>query len=384
MAKINYVLSKKSKDGLNEIYIDFQPKRLVHYRVKTGIFISETNFERLIATNKLLTYDCLYLIEKELMSNMPVTKTQAEQIIHKIKNIDDNIYNVFLDYTKERIVERGLSEGTQEIYRNLASIIKRYDDISSLKALNQRWLAGLINYMCDNNISNTTQATYWRVIKTFLNHLVEQNSIDRNTLAYKPKFKVVETDVISLSVDELNLIYSVTLNERLSIYRDIFIVQCLTGLRYSDMTNIYKENIQEDDEGRYITLITKKTMKRLKIYFNGRAEFILGKYDWTLPHPQVAVINKHLPTICKEAGIKGRIETVKIIGNKRIIEYKEKYEVIKTHTARRTFISLMLEAGEDITTIRSITGHAQLSSFGKYVSVSDKKKSSAVNKLDWW
>ena len=125
-------------------------------------------------------------------------------------------------------------------------------------------------------------------------------------------------------------------------------------------------------------------MKRLKIYFNSLAEFILDKYDWTLPHPQVAIMNKHLPTICKEAGIKGRIEIVKIVGNKRIIEYKEKYEVIKTHTARRTFISLMLEAGEDITTIRSITGHAQLSSFGKYVSVSDKKKSSAVSKLDWW
>ena len=165
--------------------------------------------------------------------------------------------------------------------------------------------------------------------------------------------------------------------------RDIFVVQCLCGLRYSDMIHIYKENIQEDEEGKYIVLTTKKTMQRLKIYFNDRALHILEMWDYNLPHYKLEVMNRWLPEIAKQAGVKGRVEVVRMVGSKRTVEHKEKWEVIKTHTARRTFITLMLEAGENTSTIRSITGHTQLSSFSRYVAVSDTKKAKAVKGLDW-
>jgi integrase len=168
-----------------------------------------------------------------------------------------------------------------------------------------------------------------------------------------------------------------------SAVRDIFVVQCLTGLRYSDMIHIYKDNIQEDEEGKYIVLVMKKTMKRIKIYFNDRALHILEMWDYNLPHYKLEVMNRWLPEIAKQAGVKGRVEVVRMVGSKRIVEHKEKWEVIKTHTARRTFITLMLEAGENTSTIRSITGHTQLSSFSRYVAVSDTKKAKAVKGLDW-
>ena len=388
MAKINYTLSKKVKDGESEIILDVQPKRGIHYRVKSGIYITPANYDRLTATDKITSYDRLYDIEKAILAELPESKDECEKIIKRIQGTDENILTVFTAYADARMVEKGLTDGTREVYKSLKALLKAYSPDISMKQIDDKWMQGLILHMCSEGMTNTTQSNYYRVLKTFLN----ANDISLN---FTPKFKVVENDVVSLTASELHDIYTVKLNadssgrkaryglSMLNAVRDIFVVQCLTGLRYSDMSNIYKENIQEDDGGKYIVLITKKTMKRLKIYFNDRCTHILEMWDWTLPHPKLEVMNRLLPEIAKQAGVKGRVEVVRMVGSKRVVEHKEKWEVVKTHTARRTFISLMLEAGENITTIRSITGHTQLSSFSRYVAVSDTKKAKAVKGLDW-
>ena len=388
MAKINYTISKKVKDGMSEIILDVQPKRGIHYRVKSGIYITPVNFDRLTATDKITSYDRLYDIEKAVLTELPTTKEDAEKIIKRIQGTDENLLSVFSEYADARMIEKGLTDGTREVYKSLKALLKAYSPDISMKHIDDKWMQGLILHMCSEGMTNRTQSNYYRVLKTFLN----ANDI---SLSFAPKFKVVENDVVSLTAAELHNIYTVKLNADssgrkaryglsiLNAVRDIFVVQCLTGLRYSDMSNIYKENIQEDDGGKYIVLITKKTMKRLKIYFNDRCTHILELWDWTLPHPKLEVMNRLLPEIAKQAGVSGRVEVVRMVGSKRVVEHKDKWEMVKTHTARRTFISLMLEAGENITTIRSITGHTQLSSFSRYVAVSDTKKAKAVKGLDW-
>ena len=386
MAKINYTISKKVKDGESEIILDIQPKRGIHYRVKSGIYITPANYDRLTATDKLLTYDCLYDIEKALLSELPESKDECEKIIKRIQGTDDNLLSVFIAYTEARTIEKGLAEGTREVYKSLKALLKAYSPDISMKHIDDKWMQGLILHMCSEGMTNRTQSNYYRVLKTFLN----ANDI---SLSFTPKFKVVENDVVYLTAAELHNIYTVKIcvenrdkkysEDVMCAVRDIFVVQCLCGLRYSDMIHIYKDNIQEDEDGKYIVLTTKKTMQRLKIYFNDRAQHILEMWDYSLPHPKLEVMNRWLPEIAKQAGVKGRVEVVRMVGSKRIVEHKEKWEMVKTHTARRTFITLMLEAGENTSTIRSITGHTQLSSFSRYVAVSDTKKAKAVKGLDW-
>ena len=386
MAKINYTLSKKVKDGESEIILDIQPKRGIHYRVKSGIYITPANYDRLTATDKITSYDRLYDIEKAVLSELPESKDACEKIIKRIQGTDENLLSVFTEYADARMIEKGLTDGTREVYKSLKALLKAYSPDISMKNIDDKWMQGLILHMCSEGMTNRTQSNYYRVLKTFLN----ANDISLN---FTPKFKVVENDVVYLTAVELHNIYTVKLNIEnrdkkysenvASAVRDIFVVQCLTGLRYSDMIHIYKENIQEDEDGKYIVLVMKKTMKRIKIYFNDRALHILEMWDYNLPHYKLEVMNRWLPEIAKQAGVKGRVEVVRMVGSKRIVEHKEKWEMVKTHTARRTFITLMLEAGENTSTIRSITGHTQLSSFSRYVAVSDTKKAKAVKGLDW-
>ena len=114
MAKINYTISKKVKDGMSEIILDIQPKRGIHYRVKSGIYITPANYDRLTATDKITSYDRLYDIEKAVLSELPTTKEDAEKIIKRIQGTDENLLSVFSEYADARMIEKGLTDGTRE------------------------------------------------------------------------------------------------------------------------------------------------------------------------------------------------------------------------------------------------------------------------------
>jgi integrase len=55
-------------------------------------------------------------------------------------------------------------------------------------------------------------------------------------------------------------------------------------------------------------------------------------------------------------------------------EFRPKYELIGSHTARKTFICLAYEKGLDIEMIKSITGITQEKTLKRYLQISDEKK----------
>ena len=79
--------------------------------------------------------------------------------------------------------------------------------------------------------------------------LVVHERGDNKHLMYN-RFKVIkkETDAIYLTEEEINKIYELNLskNKRLERIRDLFIVECNTGVRYHELMNFSKENILEN------------------------------------------------------------------------------------------------------------------------------------------
>ena len=133
MAKINYTLSKKVKDGESEIILDIQPKRGIHYRVKSGIYITPANYDRLTATDKITSYDRLYDIEKAILTELPESKDACEKIIKRIQGTDENLLSVFSEYADARMIEKGLTDGTREVYKSLKALLKAYSPDISMK-----------------------------------------------------------------------------------------------------------------------------------------------------------------------------------------------------------------------------------------------------------
>lgn len=385
MAKITYNISTKiNHKGESEIIMNIQPQRGLHYRLKTGVFTTAEQFTRLIKADRVTTLDYLSTLEARLYEAFPCTKEKAEEILGVIRNTDD-ILSSYRNFYLSRITEKGLTSGTQELYHSVEVLLKEYTgNPTSIKAITTQFLGGIIQFMTEKGLTNTTQLNYWRVIKVYLSHLVENSLLDQKILMYKPTFRQADNDVIYLSHNELYRLFMLDLsdNRKYEKIRDCFVVQCLTGLRHSDLTNITKERIQEDANGKYISLLTKKTTQRLKIYLNSTCCEILEKYDWTLPVADRDTNNHILPKIAKMAGIDGDVEVVRFVGSKRVVEHKRKHEMIRSHTARRTFICQAIEAGISTTVIQSITGHRQLSSFERYVGIADKSKAKVGGLLE--
>ena len=156
--------------------------------------------------------------------------------------------------------------------------------------------------------------------------------------------------------------------DRLAKVRDVFLFQCFTGQRYSDILSLNKKDVKN---GTW-HLRQQKTNNIIQIPLNKYAISILAKYsDFKLPVISNQKMNKYLKELCVLAKINDPVRIIKFKGSKRIEETKKKYEVIGTHTARRTFITLSLRKGMKPEVIMKITGHKSYKMFQKYLKIAD-------------
>ena len=184
----------------------------------------------------------------------------------------------------------------------------------------------------------------------------------------KPNSKPVN---IALDENELQSIYELDLSNKphLDRARDIFLAGCYTGLRFSDYNRIRPEHINK----QYIQIIPIKTKDNVNIPLRPELYKILTKWNYTIPEMTSQELGRYIKEIGKRAGIVSNVEIKESKGNQTIINRKPKYEMITSHTARRSFATNMFYDGMNPIDIMKITGHKKLDTFQKYI-VSDPNR----------
>ena len=108
---------------------------------------------------------------------------------------------------------------------------------------------------------------------------------------------------------------------------------------------------------------------------------ILEKYDYQMPKPlSNQRFNEYIKEVAKIAGIDQVETTRKTIGGKIQTERKPKYELIGTHTGRRSFCTNMYLLGIPTYTIMAISGHKTEKSFIKYVRITKEQHARFMRK----
>ena len=187
-------------------------------------------------------------------------------------------------------------------------------------------------------------------------------------------FKVVdeETDAIYLSYDEVGTIYALDLSHEpiLELYRDMFVFGCLSGLRFSDYSNLSWNDMRNG-------LLYKKTEKMdtwVVIPLRKEAGDIFAKhYKQSPPKISNPVFNRYIKIIAKMAGITELVTFSHKRENKSVIETKPKCEWVTSHTCRRSFCTNEYLAGTDINLIMKISGHKTHKDFFKYIRVTQEE-----------
>lgn len=192
---------------------------------------------------------------------------------------------------------------------------------------------------------------------------------------------VEESDSVYLTDGDLTEIYNLDLtkNKKLDNVRDMFLLGCYTGLRFSDFSQLRRENIIND--GKLLMVTTQKGTQKVFVPINARVSAILNKHKEdpirTISNQKT---NDYIKDVVKDAGITYKVEITITKAGMRVSKFTEKYKEISTHTARRSFATNAYLAGVPSIDIMKITGHKTETNFMKYIKVTGEE--TAIRMLD--
>ncbi|KAA5542418.1 site-specific integrase [Adhaeribacter rhizoryzae] len=297
--------------------------------------------------------------------------------------VNKDFFSLFEKYILETASSKAY--GTNKHYKSSLNHLREFSISKkikiSLEKMNLEFYDKFIQFLTTNKkMSGGSVNNQIKRLKVFLGYLYERGI--HTDLSFK-KFQRVkqnECDIVYLTQYELNTLYTYNLegNKRLEKVRDLFVLACTTGLRHSDFTALKPENIKEN----YITLSTQKTKDPLKIPLNYYSKAILAKYDNSPPKLSQQKFNNYIKELGQLCGIDEPTEVIKYNGSTRIKNTSPKYELLTSHTGRRTFITLSLEKGMRAETVMKISGHKDTKTLMRYVKITDKVKE--VEMLKAW
>ena len=236
---------------------------------------------------------------------------------------------------------------------------------------------------------NTVPASF-SILKVWLNSAAKQGLITKDT--YKSyRTKSIEVDNIYLTEAEIKRIYELDIPQmkrdglvdgisKIEESRDLFIIACYTGLRQTDLINM--KNVQFDVENKVVNLLAHKTVIRGTIPMNRYLQALYEKYDGKFPRMcDKSHFNAHLKELGRHAKID---EEIMVTENKAGVvstaRYK-KYQLISSHTARRSFATNLYLKGAPTLGIMKLTGHTTEANFLKYIKVTRKENADLMKKF---
>lgn len=216
-------------------------------------------------------------------------------------------------------------------------------------------------------------------LRLFLNDRMRRRIIPHIDISM---FKTMEeqADAIYLNMQEIEMIFEIDLshNPVLEQHRNLFVLGCYTGLRFSDFSVIRSNDIRNN-------MLYKKQQKSdhwVIIPLREHAQHILqNKFKDGVPEISNTEFNDSLKQIGKLAELNEPIKFSHKKGNRKIVVCKPKYEWITSHTCRRSFCTNEFMAGTPVELIMKISGHKSLKDFYKYIKVSPEEAAEKIKDI---
>jgi integrase len=293
------------------------------------------------------------------------------------------------DGTRLTILGKRFDLRTIQKYNTVYDTVKEFGKkyYLTFDSIDTNFYSKFVAYLNNKKYKLNTVGKYIQVIKTFLTY-AKENGYNTNHYFKTKKFKVHQVPGFSiyLSEAEIQAIYEKDFSKEphLERVRDLFVVGCWTGLRFSDFTTIQPQNI----EGDFLRIKTFKTGENVIIPIHPLVREIMAKYAGKYPNSLPPAItnqkmNSYLKDISKTVDLlKVEVETEGVKGGMKFSEKKMKYDLITTHTARRSFATNVYKSGFPAIGLMKITGHRTEKSFLLYIKVTPEENAEKL--LQHW
>lgn len=349
--------------------------------------------------------------ERQEQERLRLIKEQEEEarkadVILFLENFLEGIKNGRIKNKAENY-----TPNTCKVWSNFLGILKRFIQIYPFtwKDINKALADRFVSFMEKDGYMVTSINKYIVCFKAMIQNAMDQE-LHNNLIALRAfsKKKIQETDKakeIYLTKAELQALYEMPLEGLKDKVRDVFLVGCYTCQRFSDYARLEKENFTKTAKGtKVVRIVQEKTGNDVVIpILNDNLLHIAEKYGYDIPKVNDVILNRYIKQILKELSSTvpslARKERTLLTMKEREKEkqglvsferdnkgnvIKPRYELVSSHTARRSGITnLYLSGNFDTYQMMSISGHRDEKTFYEYIKLSsDEVADSIAKKMD--
>lgn len=314
-------------------------------------------------------------------SNAIITaNTLMQELKGEGKNKPKMVLEVFKEHNQQmdRLSGKNISKSTAKRYWTCYNHVEQFikEEYKSedfrLKEIDHQFITRFEYFLktkreCNHNSALKYVNNFKKIIRIALaNHWMDRDPFYN----YKVQFESVEREF--LNAEEVQQLIEKDLHlDRLKLVRDMFIFSCYTGLAYSDVKKLSRDDITTGiDGGKWIRIKRTKTKTLSSIPLLPIAEEIINRYQ---DHPEVKTGNFILPVLSNQKSNAFLKEIALMCGIKK---------PLTTHLARHTFATtITLTNGVPIESVSKMLGHKDLRTTQHYAKIVDRKISDDMKEL---
>lgn len=319
-----------------------------------------------------------------------VKETGQAMTLDRLQDYENHKHVVFFsEFIQDRLSKEKsrLSKGTYIDQKQTVSKLDEFKKEIAFHELKPKLVKDFIDFLHDQGLSQNTVHKHYKNLRKFINLAVkyeylkpEKNPTKRITVKTEP------TDRLFLMEHEFQQFEAFEVpadKPHFQQVKDLFLFSCMTGLRFSDVSNLTQENVYETPEGIELSFISQKTGKRYRQ--NLRKLFPEAGKKYSRP----------------EQIIKRRLEKL-FIPDERLFVYRSSQPYVRqlklmasqlpvrpilkrgisSHTGRHTFGTIM--AGKiDIHVLKALMQHSNIRETMIYVHLNKQMIDRALDRVKW-
>jgi site-specific recombinase XerD len=257
----------------------------------------------------------------------------------------------FLEYIQQRIRDKQVTPSTKKKYTSFYNQFAEWGKIVHFTDITEANIRKMDEWLKSRGFRQPTIYDYHKHLKQFTNDAVVDGYIESNPYtACRIRLNKGESESIDyLTEEELRRIEKLDTSGYLQHTKDLFLLQCYTGLAYADLINFdIDEYVLRDGKWQTRDTARTKTGTRYYLQLMEPAVTILEKYNYKVP----PISNQKYNIFLKSLGAAAKIK-----------------KPLHSHMGRATFAVLMLSKGARIQNVQKMLGHTNLSQTKRYATV---------------
>ena len=392
--KIRFKYSTGYKSCFNDW--DFKKQRIKN---KVGIENKDKINEDLSDLENQLNKECANILNESKNISNELLKYKLDIFTKKIEphqeiNTNLTFFQVIDKYIQEK--ESHISIITIRSYKQTKKRLEEYE-----KHYNRKLMFDFINisfynefntFMESKDYALNTIGKHIKNLKTFLNYaLAEGYSSNQKFKSKDFKVATETTTEIYLTDSEIKEMFDKDLSKypEVELARDVFLIGCYTGQRISDYNNLSENDIIEIDGIQFFKIKQQKNKKynrEVLCPITKEMRKIMNKRHNKKPPRKIAesYLNDYIKQVGQMLKWNELVKCEFTKGGKTVTKMIPKYDLIKSHTARRSFCTNKYKAGMSVYDIMLFSGHTTEKEFYKYIRIKDEERASHIVKTGFF